>query len=122
VQVRIARHTERLAEIVRFYRDGIGLTELGGFKDHDGYDGVFLGLPGTDAHLEFTSGGGHGAPQSHPETLLVLYLGDRQAVEEVRSRVGGEPVESANPFWADHGVTLVDPDGFRVILVPESWQ
>jgi len=29
---------------------------------------------------------------------------------------------TANPFWADHGVTLVDPDGFRVILVPESWQ
>ena len=36
MQVRIARHTERLAEIVRFYRDGIVLTELGGFKDHGG--------------------------------------------------------------------------------------
>ena len=98
MQVRIARHTERLAEIVRFYGDGLGLPELGRFRDHDGYDGVFFALPGTDAHLEFTSGGGHGAPPPHPETLLVLYLGDARAVEEACRRVAwragrvGEPV------------------------------
>ena len=56
--LRVARHTERLGEIVVFYRDGVGLTEIGGFRDHDGYDGVFLELPGTGAHLEFTAGGG----------------------------------------------------------------
>ncbi len=42
MQVRVARHTNRLAEIVRFYRDGLGLREIGHFKDHDGYDGIFL--------------------------------------------------------------------------------
>jgi hypothetical protein len=62
MQLRVARHTDRLDEVVAFYRDGIGLREIGGFRDHDGYDGVFLEVPGTDAHLEFTSGGGHGAP------------------------------------------------------------
>ena len=50
--MRIARHTERLDEVVAFYRDGIGLTEIGAFRDHDSYDGVFLAVPGTGAHLE----------------------------------------------------------------------
>ena len=119
MRVRIARHTERLAEVVRFYGDGLGLPELGRFCDHDGYDGVFFALPGTDTHLEFTSGGGHGAPAPHSETLLVLYLGSAKAVEEACRRVPGEPVDPANPYWARNAVTLADPDGFYVVLVPE---
>jgi catechol 2,3-dioxygenase-like lactoylglutathione lyase family enzyme len=120
MQVRVARHTNRLAEIVRFYRDGLGLCEIGRFKDHDGYDGVFLAVTGTDTHLEFTTGGEYGGPVPHPESLLVLYLGSPDAVTEVCERVGAQPVEPANPYWKAHGVTLVDPDGFRVVLVPES--
>lgn len=121
MQVRFARHTDRLEEVIGFYRDGIGLPELGRFEGHDAYDGVFLGLPGTDAHLEFTSGGNHGAPVPHPETLLVLYVGDDEAVEEITRRIGTEPVEAANPYWRTHAVTLADPDGFRVVLVPRRW-
>jgi len=121
MQVRLARHTERLEEVVAFYRDGLGLPELGSFRDHDGYDGVFLGLPGTNAHLEFTSGGDHDAPAPHPESLLVLYLGDAEAVEAVLGRVDSEPVEPANPYWKRHAVTLADPDGFGVVLVPRPW-
>jgi catechol 2,3-dioxygenase-like lactoylglutathione lyase family enzyme len=121
MQFRVARHTERMDEIVRFYRDGLGLTEIGGFRDHDGYDGVFLGVPGSGAHLEFTAGGEHGAPVPHPESLLVLYVGDGEAVQAVVARLGVDPVEPANPYWAEHGVTLEDPDGFRVVLVGESW-
>jgi catechol 2,3-dioxygenase-like lactoylglutathione lyase family enzyme len=99
VQVRLARHTERLAEVVAFYRDGLGLPQLGAFAGHDGYDGAFLGLPGTGAHLEFTSGGAHDAPQPHTETLLVLYLGSDEAVEEALRRAGAQPVQAANPYW-----------------------
>ena len=121
MQVRFARHTDRLDEVVRFYRDGLGLAEIGRFEDHARYNGVFLELPGTGAHLEFTSGGGHAPPEPHPETLVVLYLGSQEAVDEACERVGGQPVEAANPYWNDHGVTLVDPDGFRVVLVPETW-
>jgi ribosomal protein S18 acetylase RimI-like enzyme len=119
--LRIARHTERLDEIVAFYRDGLGLTEIGGFRDHDGYDGVFLELPGTRAHLEFTAGGGEGAPTPHPESLLVLYMGDEATIEAVVARLGAEPVVAANPYWRAHGTTFEDPDGFRLVLVPESW-
>jgi ribosomal protein S18 acetylase RimI-like enzyme len=122
VQLRVARHTEGLDELVRFYRDGIGLIEIGGFRDHDGYDGVFLELPGSGAHLEFTSGGGHGAPAPHPESLLVLYLGDEEAVRSVAARLAVDPIAPANPYWATHGLTVQDPDGFRVVLVPERWE
>jgi predicted N-acetyltransferase YhbS len=119
--LRIARHTERLDEVVAFYRDGIGLPEIGGFSEHDGYDGVFLAVPGTRAHLELTAGGEHGAPAPHPESLVVLYLGDDDAVTQLLARSGARPVAPANPYWADHGVTVEDPDGFRVVLVPARW-
>ena len=122
MDVRFARHTERLEEVVRFYRDGLGLPEIGRFEGHDGYDGAFLAIPGTAAHLELSSGGAHAAPAPHPETLLVLYLGSSEAVDEVIARVGADPVEPANPYWAANGVTLEDPDGFRVVLVPRAWE
>lgn len=121
MQLRVARHTERLDALVRFYRDGLGLTEVGGFQDHDGYEGVFLEVPGTGAHLELTAGAVHGAPVPHPESLLVLYLGDERAVRAAADRLGVEPVAPANPYWAEHGLTFEDPDGFRVVLVPERW-
>ena len=121
MQLRIARHTKRLDDAVAFYRDGIGLRVIGGFGDHDGYDGVFLEMPGTGTHLEFTAGGRHGAPKPHPESLLVLYLGDQAAVDAVADRLAVNPVDPANPYWAEHGLTFEDPDGFRVVLVPERW-
>ena len=122
MQLRVARHTERLEEVVRFYRDGLGLTEIGGFQDHDGYEGVFLAVPGSGTHLELTAGGAHSAPAPHPESLLVLYLGDEAAVRTTASRLGVDPVPPANPYWAEHGLTFEDPYGFRVVLVPEHWQ
>ncbi len=122
MQLRVARHTERLGELVRFYRDGLGLVEVGGFRDHDGYDGVFLEVPGSGAHLELTDGGGHGAPVPHPESLLVLYLGHERAVQAASTRLGLDPVRPANPYWAEHGTTFQDPDGFNVVLVPARWK
>ncbi|HEU4974024.1 MAG TPA: VOC family protein [Baekduia sp.] len=122
LRLRVARHTERLDEVVAFYRDGLGLPELGGFRDHGGYDGVFLDVPGTGTHLELTAGGGHGAPAPHPESLLVLYLGDRDRVREVVDRLGTTPVPAANPYWDEHGVTVEDPDGFRVVLCWRRWR
>src|SRR5215213_6255852 len=121
MQLRVARHTERLDEVVAFYRDGIGLTEIGGFRGHAGYDGVFLAVPGTQTHLELTAGGDHAPPAPHPESLLVFYLGDDASVQTTLRRTGAEPVAPANPYWAEHGVTIADPDGFRLVLVPEPW-
>jgi catechol 2,3-dioxygenase-like lactoylglutathione lyase family enzyme len=121
MQLRIARHTNQLDELVSFYRDGLDVPEMGRFEGHEDYDGVFLGVPGTDAHLEFTSGGAHDPPAPHPETLLVLYVGSDEAVHQICERIGTEPVEPANPYWRRNGVTVADPDGFRVVLVPRAW-
>ena len=82
---------------------------------------MFLAVPGTDAHLELTTGGSHAAPAAHPETLLVLYVGNAAVVDAVMQRLGVRPVAAANPYWAEHGVTIEDPDGFRLVLVPERW-
>jgi catechol 2,3-dioxygenase-like lactoylglutathione lyase family enzyme len=122
-QVRVARPTDRLDEVVRFYRDGLGLAELFRFDDHDGYSGVMLGLPGSQYHLEFTHHS-DGSPGDAPteDNLLVLYLGSRDEVNEVTARlgtVGGHTVDAENPFWpANGGVTIADPDGWRVVLMP----
>ena len=121
MQVRVARQTGRLPEVVGFYRDGVGLPVVGGFTDHDGYSGVMVDLPGTGAHLEFTATLHGASPVAHPEDLLVLYLGSRAAVDAVLARVGGSTVASANPYWDRVGVTVTDPDGFRVVLVADSW-
>jgi GNAT superfamily N-acetyltransferase/catechol 2,3-dioxygenase-like lactoylglutathione lyase family enzyme len=87
-QVRIARPTEQLDEVVRFYRDTLGLEELGRFADHDGYSGVMLGLPGADYHLEFTT---HalGSPGDAPtrDNLLVLYVASAAAVRAAVDRL-----------------------------------
>lgn len=122
MHVRVARHTDRLAAVVAFYRDGVGLTDLGGFEDHDGYSGALLGIPGAHAHLEFTTGGTASGADPHPESLLVLYLGSPEAVRVVVERCGAPIVASANPYWDREGaVTLLDPDGCRVVLSPDTW-
>src|SRR5512132_353663 len=116
MRLRVARHTERLDEVVAFYRDGLGLTEIGGFRDHDGYDGVFLGVPGTGAHLELTSGGSHPASQPHPESLLVLYLETQAEIEAIATRIAQPSVVPTNPYWRDHALAFEDPDGFQLLL------
>jgi catechol 2,3-dioxygenase-like lactoylglutathione lyase family enzyme len=120
MRVRVARHTEDLEAIVAFYRDRVGLPEIGRFTDHDGYDGVFLDLPGTGAHLEFTTGGGHQAPDPHPENLLVLYLDDEAAVAKLAARINRTPVDPANPYWRARGLAFADPDGSHLVLVTQQ--
>jgi hypothetical protein len=42
MQLRVARHTERLDALVRFCRQGLGLTERGRFEDPDGFRVVLV--------------------------------------------------------------------------------
>ncbi len=119
MQVRITRQTDHLDEVVAFY-ERLGLPRIGGFEDHEGFTGVMLGIPGTSAHLELITGGAHAAPAPHPESLLVLYLGSREEV--ARLSAGLEVVPSTNPYWDRCGVTVVDPDGFRVVLCEDAWE
>ncbi len=104
-----------------FYRDALGLEQIGSFEGHAGYDGVMLGLPGAGYHLEFTRhAAGSPCPAPSKDNLLVLYVEDRAAllrkVEQLRA-MGCEPVEPENPYWAGKGFTFEDPDGWRVVLM-----
>ncbi len=123
--LRVARPTDDLDALVRFYRDGLGFTVLGEFRDHDGFDGVMLGHPGAGYHLEFTRKEGHRAGKAPTEDhLLVFYLPDpaawRRAVDRL-ARCGYEPVPAFNPYWDRQGRTFADPDGYRVVLQNAPW-
>ena len=54
----------------------------------------------------------------------MLYLGAAAAVDDVAARLAalGHPAVAAeNPYWTDHGaVTMEDPDGCRVVLMPRA--
>ncbi|HKS26346.1 MAG TPA: VOC family protein [Pyrinomonadaceae bacterium] len=121
VQVRMARLTARLQEVVRFYRDGLGLKEIGSFREHAGYSGVMLGLPGRQYHLEFTEHAEQtecDAPTK--DNLLVFYVPEREAIERMAARLkamGHEPVPPENPYWKEKGLTFEDPEGWRVVLM-----
>jgi catechol 2,3-dioxygenase-like lactoylglutathione lyase family enzyme len=121
VQVRVARPTDRLEAVVRFYRDGLGLQELGSFAGHAGYAGVMLGLPGHGYHLEFTQHDeGSPCPAPTRDNLLVLYIPDRAAIDRLVARLGAlgySAVPPENPYWERQGVTFEDPDGWRVVLM-----
>lgn len=119
-QVRIARPTDRLEEVITFYRDGLGLRELGRFCDHDGYDGVMLGLPQATYHLEFTQHrAGSPCPAPSADNLLVLYIPDsdeRGGLQRRLESMGYRAVDPANPYWRGKSVTFEDPDGWRAVL------
>jgi hypothetical protein len=117
----VARQTGQLNAVVAFYRDGLRLPEIGRFTGHYGYSGVMLDLPGTGAHLEFTATEHVVPPAAHVDDLLVLYLGNQDEVDWLVAQAGARPIRSANPYWDRVGVTITDPDGFRVVLVAGSW-
>jgi hypothetical protein len=50
-KLRVARPTDNLDELVRFYRDGLGLEILFRFENHEGFDGVMLGRSGAPITL-----------------------------------------------------------------------
>lgn len=120
VQVRVARPTANLAELIRFYHHGIGLEIIDQFHGHEGYSGVMLGLPGHAYHLEFTQhNAGSDCPAPTKDNLLVFYIPDARSIETIVSRLGSmgfNPVEPENPYWAASGVTVEDPDGWRVVF------
>ncbi|RWM45515.1 VOC family protein [Mesorhizobium sp.] len=124
VQVRIARPTDKLSDLIAFYRDGLGLPELARFQSHANYDGVMLGLPGKAVHLEFTQHeAGSPCPAPSLDNLIVLYVTDTAAYDRLNNRMqrmGYAPVEPENPYWLGRSFTYADPDGWRVVICRET--
>ncbi len=122
-QVRVARSTSDLEQIRRFYRDGLGLTEIDAFDARDGgYEGVVLGLPSSTYHLEFTYRPDSRAPAQAPgpDHQLVFYMQGPDERDRLAARMidhGYEPVPAANPYWRTDGITFQDFEGWRVVLM-----
>lgn len=123
--MRFARPTDNLAEVLKFYRGGLGFEVIGSFEDHGGFDGVMLGHPGLDYHLEFTHKRGKSVGKAPTEeNLLVFYLPDSEEWAQAVAKMlacGYQPVESFNPYWEVRGKTFEDPDGYRVVLQRAAW-
>lgn len=125
LELRVARPTDDLESVIRFYRDGLGLEVIASFADHAGFDGVMLGHVGGAHHLEFTHQHGHTVGRAPtPDNLLVFYLPDRVEWEHAVQRMvdrGYPPTPSYNPYWDINGKTFEDPDGYRVVLQNAAW-
>jgi len=113
-------------KILRFYETGLGFARIGEFHDHEGFDGVMLGLAGAGYHLEFTRQRGVNSGRAPgEENLLVLYLPDAGEYAAALARMRGAahtPVPSHNPYWDRHGKTFEDADGYRVVLWNGAWE
>ncbi|MCB2378808.1 VOC family protein [Hymenobacter sp. BT635] len=125
-KLRVARPTNQLPALIHFYKDGLGLSTLCSFENHNGFDGVMLGHPQAPYHLEFTTQAGHVVePGPNPEHLLVFYLPDKvqwqAAVDRLRQH-GYVSLPAYNPYWDHLGLTFKDPDGYHVVLQNADWQ
>ena len=97
-QLRIARPTDNIDALRNFYCNGVGFDVVWEFQDHEGFDGLMLGLESMGYHLEFTRKQGHEA-----------------------GRAPTESVQAFNPYWDVRGRTFEDPDGYRVVFQNAAW-
>ncbi|HEX5540252.1 MAG TPA: VOC family protein [Micromonospora sp.] len=122
--VRIARPSRDLDAVERFYVRGLGLEVLYRAAGSPGeHDLLMLGWRDASWHLEFVSGPNLSvAPTPSVEDLLVLYLGEPidEALVTRLEQAGGRRV-SQSAYWDRWGVTIEDPDGYRLVLSTRSW-
>jgi hypothetical protein len=123
--LRIARPVSDLSRSTAMYCAGLGLSVMGSFEDHEGFDGVMLGQPGSDCHFEFTRCRNHPVKASPTkEDLAVFYmeaLHQWEAACRNMLAAGFEQVSSFNPYWDRCGRTFEDHDGYRVVLQNARW-
>lgn len=125
MQIRVARPSRDLEQACAFYRDAVGLPVLSSFADHEGFSGVILGVPDEAHQLELVR---HAEVEPSPTTedQLVLYLGSAAAVANRATAIeaaGHEPQAPPNPYWTREGaIAFVDPDGYWLVLSPDSWE
>ncbi len=122
--LRVARPSRDLEAAERFWVGGLGLSVLyrADASAEGGHGLLMVGWPGAAWHLELVADPARpGTPTE--EDLLVLYLGG-EADEELIQRLvqaGGTRVPARNPYWDEWGVTIADPDGYRLVLSSRSW-
>ena len=124
--LRIARPSHDLRASERFWVEGLGLDVL--FRADDSAEGghalLMVGWPAAGWHLELVGDPDDATPATPTEEdLLVLYVNGPVDDQVVRRLVnaGGTRVAARNPYWDRWGVTITDPDGYRLVLSTRSW-
>lgn len=121
--LRVARHTNDLEKIVNFYINILELERLGGFENHNNYDGAFIGKPDLGWHFEFTKSNDKANHTSDEDDVIVLYpetiLEYNRLVINILNN-GISFITAKNPYWNldGNGKMFLDPDGFRIIISP----
>lgn len=124
-KLRIARPSDKLAEITAMYVNGLGFKVLGSFEGHNGFDGTIVGHEQHNYHLEFTHHRGSTVGKAPTQdNLLVFYFSDPtiwEACCQSMLDAGFVAVKAYNDYWDVAGRTFEDLDGYRVVLQNREW-
>lgn len=116
---RYARHTNDLERIEKFYTEIVGLEKLGGFKNHNNYNGLFLGNKNLDWHLEFTTSKEKRKSNFDKDDILVFYVNSQIELDIIENVIKNENIKIKipnNPYWEQNGIMISDPDGYNIVL------
>jgi hypothetical protein len=119
--LRFARHTNNLEKIEYFYINILGFERLGGFQNHNNYDGVFIGKSGLDWHFEFTVSNDKANHYFDEDDVVVLYPNTILEYNNLLDSISNNNISiitSKNPYWNENGKMVLDPDGFRIVISP----
>ncbi|TDC68068.1 VOC family protein [Streptomyces hainanensis] len=126
--LRVARPSLDLAAAERFWVSGLGLDVLHRHTTDGSSPGehslLMVGWPAAPWHLELVHDPADPVePRPTPEDLLVIYLGEPVPDPLVArlARHGGRRVPAHNPYWDTWGVTVLDPDGYPLVLSTRGW-
>ena len=123
MKLRVARHTNDLENIKSFYVNILGLEILGGFENHNNYDGIFIGKPSENWHLEFTKSKEKINILCNEEDYLVFYPENQLEYERIIKNIETNNIKfitSKNPYWNENGKIILDPDGFGIIISQQN--
>ena len=119
MKFRFARHTNNLEELKNFYIAILGFDHLGGFENHNDYDGIFIGKLNLDWHLEFTKSKELVTFDFGEEDYLVFYPETMEEFETIEKKLIENDctfISSKNPYWNETAIIVKDPDGYSVII------
>ena len=123
MKLRVARHTNNLENIKSFYANILGLEILGGFENHNNYDGIFIGKPSENWHLEFTKSKEKINISCNEEDYLVFYPENQLEYDQILKNIEANKIKfitSKNLYWNENGKIILDPDGFGVIISQQN--
>ena len=116
---RFARHTNNLEQIKSFYIDVLGFQLLGGFENHNGYDGIFIGRANENWHLEFTKSDEVVFFNFNDDDIIVFYPKNKIDFDLIMNKIQSQNIDfikAKNPYWNENGKMILDPDGYKIVI------